>query len=126
MTTSHIKDLHLLKEVQGFFGEAGKIVIFKNYCTFRVDSLSQIVDVIIPHFDKYSPVTQKLADYMLFKDIISLMTNKEHLTLEGLRKIISIKASLNLGLSNELKTNFPTISPVVRPLIKDKEIPNPY
>lgn len=39
--------------------------------------------VIIPHFDKYPLATQKLADYMLFKEIVSLMKIKEHLTLDG-------------------------------------------
>ena len=53
------------------------------------------------------------------------MKNKEHLTLEGLRKIISIKASLNLGLSDELKVAFPRIVAVIRPLILDKKIPSP-
>ena len=31
------------------------------------------------------------------------MNRKEHLTIEGLRKIVAIKASINLGLSSELK-----------------------
>jgi hypothetical protein len=30
------------------------------------------------------------------------MNNKEHLTLEGLQKIMAIKGSLNLGFSYEL------------------------
>ena len=35
----------------------------------------------------------------LFKQIINLLNNKEHLTLEGLHKIMAIRGSLNLGLS---------------------------
>ena len=31
------------------------------------------------------------------------MNHKEHLTLEGLQKILWIKGSLNLGLSDEIK-----------------------
>jgi hypothetical protein len=31
------------------------------------------------------------------------MKYKEHLTLDGLRKVLSIKDSLNLGLSSNLK-----------------------
>ena len=50
------------------------------------------------------------------------MNNKEHLTLEGLKKIIALKASLNLGLSDELKTNFSDISFVDRPLVEDQQI----
>jgi hypothetical protein len=33
------------------------------------------------------------------------MNHKEHLTLEGLQKILAIKGSLNLGLSYEIKQN---------------------
>jgi len=31
------------------------------------------------------------------------MLNKEHNTLQGIQKTVNIKASLNLGLSNDLK-----------------------
>jgi hypothetical protein len=54
------------------------------------------------------------------------MNNKEHLTIEGLHKIVAIKASLNLGLSDELKTSFPYLVAIKRPLIKNKEILDPY
>ncbi len=50
------------------------------------------------------------------------MNNKEHLTLEGLKKILAIKSSLNLGLSNDLKLNFPDIYPLERPLVLNPQI----
>ncbi len=54
--------------LKDFFGEnIGKIVISKDTCTYRVDRLKDIFDIIMPHFDKYPLVTQKLADYILFK-----------------------------------------------------------
>ena len=123
--TLHIKDLPLLREIQAFFGRVGKIVLSKEYCTFRVDSLKDIFKVIIPHFNVYLPVTQKLGDYLLFRDIVIMMDNKEHLTLEGLNKIISIKASLNHGLSKELRAVFHKVKPVLRPLVIDQVIPHP-
>jgi len=43
--------------------------------------------------------------------IIDLMSRKEHLTIEGLHKIVAIKASLNLGLSDKLKVAFPNVIP---------------
>lgn len=125
--TVHITDLDLMLNLKKFFGEdIGKIVISKDSCTYRVDKLKDIFEIIIPHFDKYPLTTQKLADYMLFKEIVSLMKNKEHLTLDGLKKILSYKASLNLGLSEELKDKFSDIEAVKRPLIIDKDIPSPY
>jgi hypothetical protein len=67
-----------------------------------------------------------MADYLLFKDIVNLMNAKEHLTVEGLNKIIAIRAPLNQGLSEELKEGFPSIVPINRPLIQNKIIPDPF
>jgi hypothetical protein len=53
------------------------------------------------------------------------MVKKEHLTTEGLRKIVSIKAALNLGLSEELKSAFPNTSPVPRLKVENQEIRDP-
>jgi len=57
-------------------------------------------------------MTQKRVDYELFKRVLGLMNRKEHLSREGLMKIVNIKASMNLGLSDLLKTNFPNTIPV--------------
>ena len=40
------------------------------------------------------------------------MNRGEHLTIEGLQKIVAIKASMNRGLSDKLKQAFPNIIPV--------------
>lgn len=53
------------------------------------------------------------------------MNIKEHLTQEGLQKIVAIKASMNKDLSDELKEAFPNIIPVSRPLVVDQEIKDP-
>jgi hypothetical protein len=53
------------------------------------------------------------------------MKRKEHLTKEGLERIVAIKASINLGLSDELKAAFSDIVPVNRPLVTNQDIPDP-
>lgn len=77
----------------------------------RVSSVKDLL-VIIDHFDKYPLITQKLADYILFKRVLELMNRQEHLILEGLNKVVAIKASVNKGLSSELNKAFPDIIPV--------------
>ena len=77
--------------------------------------------VVISHIDKYMLVTQKCADYLLFKMIFNLIEKKEHLSMEGLLKIVSIKASMNQGLSSQLKEAFPNIVPAARPLILNQK-----
>ena len=54
------------------------------------------------------------------------MNGKEHLTKEGLEKIVSIKGSINLGLSSKLKAAFPNITLVERPVISNMLIQSPY
>ena len=52
----HKKDLELLKLIQAFFGGIGVISTSPNYmCAFKVTSLKQILNKIIPHFYKYPP-----------------------------------------------------------------------
>lgn len=69
------------------------------------------LEVIINHFDKYPLITQKFKDYILFKQAFNLVKNKNHLTMEGLREIVGLKASLNSGLSDSLIEAFPGITP---------------
>lgn len=45
------------------------------------------------------------------------MKMKAHLTIEGLIKIVNIKASMNLGLPAKLIADFPYFYPVERPRI---------
>ena len=54
------------------------------------------------------------------------MKSKEHLTPEGLRQIVAIKVAMNLGLSEKLKEEFPDVVPVVRPLVLNQKIQDPY
>lgn len=54
-----------------------------------------------------------------------MVSEKKHLTHEGLEKIIAIISSINLGLSDELKNKFSVI-PAYRPDVLNQEIPHPY
>lgn len=47
--------------------------------------------------------TNKSADLFLFKQVVELMKNKAHLTVQGINQIVNIKASINLGPSDKLK-----------------------
>lgn len=90
-----------------------------------VISSKKDLNTLIYHLDNYPLLTQKLADFILFKKVVNIITNKEHLNYEGLLQIINIKASMNLGLSEELKSEFINFSPIDRPSITVKNIPNP-
>ena len=56
---------------------------------------------------------------------MELMNNKAYLNYEGFRKIVSTRASINLGLSEVHKSEFLNLKPVPRPLINTTQIPDP-
>lgn len=110
----HEKDRGLIQSISNYFSGVGYVTKPNKFSMveFRVSTLKDIVDVIIPHFDNYPLITKKRSDYELFKQIILLMSNKEHNTLEGLQKIVNLRSSINLGLSDSLKEAFPNTEPV--------------
>ena len=118
----HKKDLDLLKKIQAFLG-VGEIYHKEKSCNYVVQNLRSL-NVIVNHFERYPLLTKKCEDFILFSRIVTLINKKEHFTLSGLHEIISIKASMNLGLSADLKTYFPNITPVIRPKRTDEELLN--
>jgi hypothetical protein len=93
--------------------------------TYQVANMKDLINKIIPHFLKYPLLSQKGADFLLFKKIVELKNNKEHLKKEGLQQIINIKASMNLGLSDLLKSEFSQFTSVERQFINTENIPDP-
>jgi hypothetical protein len=121
----HSRDRALLEKIRDFFGVGRLTAESKNYAQYWAGALEDIL-VIVNHFDNYPLITQKWADYQLFKQAVELVTRKEHLTSEGLKKLVSIKAVLNKGLSEDLITAFPNIIPCTRPQIHNIIIPDPF
>lgn len=91
----HKKEVSLLNEIQSYFGGIGKISSNRDALVYKVQSLEQIINIILPHFDKYPLITQKRIDYLMFRDVVMMMLLKEHLTFKGLERILSIKAAQN-------------------------------
>jgi hypothetical protein len=114
--TLHKNDYALLEMVKEFFGVGGIYKDGDRYIKYSVRSLKDLA-IIIKHFEEYPLRTQKRADFELFKDSVQLMLNRSHITEEGLKKIISLKASMNKGLSCSLKSAFPNVVPVPIPLV---------
>ena len=124
----HIRDLEVLKKIKEFFDVGSVTVRIRNGKStgiYSVQSLKALTEVIIPHFNEYPLLTQKQADFILFSSLVNLMNNKEHLNEKGINKIISIRASMNKGLTGSLKSIFPNIVAVQRPIIKNKIIKSP-
>jgi hypothetical protein len=69
--------------------------VSNNYIYLTVSKFSELKDKIIPLLNKYPIQGAKKWDFFLFCDVIKLMDNKEHLTDNGLKKIIAIKDKMN-------------------------------
>ena len=114
----HKKDLALLQDLNNFLGLSGKINLEGDKYKLRVSSKDDLIK-IIAHFDNYPLVSQKLGDYLLWKQAVNLVFEGKHLTLEGIQEIVNIKASINLGLNENLNKAFPNTIPVVRPIVEN-------
>ena len=123
----HSRDEYLLKEIQASFSWLGSIIKNRKIKSilFQVQSIKDL-KLLIEHFDKYPLITDKYFDYKLFKQAFELIERREHLTFEGLCKIVAIKASVNWGLPEKLLTAFADVVAVSRPKIQNKKIPSPY
>jgi len=119
----HRKDEALLKQIQSFFGVGSIIKHGPESILYRVGSVKDLA-VLIKHFDNYPLQNKKQADYFLFRIVVNLINNKVHLTMEGLRKIVVVRASMNWGLSNQLEAAFPNITPAQKPLVRNLPIPD--
>ena len=122
----HQKDRALLEEIKKYLG-VGAIYTQaeRSSIILTVTSKEDLLKIIM-HFDNYRLLTQKRADYELFKQALTLMEKIEHLTESGIRKIVALRLSSNqCNLSPELKNRFPDLTPAERSLVKSPEVQDP-
>ena len=123
----HSRDTDLLKQIKVYLKEVGSIYHRRTREEIQMEVRSfKELKTIITHFDKFPLITDKSSNFELFKKVYQIVELKEHLTLEGVKKILSIKASMNLGLSRELKLAFPNVIAAEKPLVKEKSIMDPH
>lgn len=122
----HIRDLSLLKKFQQALEYIGKIYIYPKYnkINYIIHTKNDLTKLLF-FLNKYPLLTQKAADFKLFEQAMELYVNKNHLSIEGLNQIINIKASINKGLSDFLKSEFKEYKSIQKPIIQTDKIPNP-
>ena len=142
--TIHLKDEEILKLIQAYFTNCARFIdvneegiigsIYKtgkDRVCFSIDSLQQISNVLIPHLNQYPLITQlRRADYLIFKEVIGMVANKEYLTREGLERIKALKAAaayLNKGLhAIPAGIKSPKIISYYCPIVNQRpEVPDP-
>jgi len=61
----------------------------------QIIKFSDILNKIIPFFKKYPIIGTKRLDFEDFSKVASIVQSKEHLTQEGIGKILKIKSGMN-------------------------------
>lgn len=61
---------------------------------FSIDSRRNLIEKVIPFFDKYPLITKK-ETYITFRKIVISMEKKEHLSEDGFREIVNLAYSMN-------------------------------
>lgn len=77
---------------------------------YTLSSIKDLHEVIVPHFTKYPILTVKRLAFIIFKQIIELLVNKQHLNSEGLLKIFGFRTLMNTGVYDELLSSFNSFS----------------
>lgn len=113
----HSRDLNLLIQIKSFFGEIGTIYTYNNITVYKIINIDDILEVIIPHFDKYPLITQKQNDYIIWKKIINLIRDGKHLDEKGLTEILNLKVSFNKEMFDGLGVSFLRAMNIKRPKI---------
>jgi len=104
-------DVFLLKKIQDFFNcglihpkridDSIEVATSVNsISSLRTTCSSELIDIIIPFFDKYSLLTTKSLDYFDWKTLIYMKKAQLFRTEAGLNKMLSIKSNMNRGRTN--------------------------
>ena len=91
----HERDIQLLYALKEFFNAGVVRVNHGDRYELRIRNLSVLKETVIPFFEKYPLHTKKSIDFIKFRKIILKMINQEHLTKEGIVRIIEIASQMN-------------------------------
>ncbi len=80
--------------------DCGNVYSTKDAIYFRVGKFSDIVEKIIPFFEKYPILGVKYQDFKDFCWVAKIMKEKGHLGL-ALDQILKIKTGMNSGRTSE-------------------------
>lgn len=110
----HEKDQDLLIKLKNYFGVGEIYKHGPSSLQYRIKSVKDLY-IVISHCNNFPQITYKKLDFELFKKAYELIVTKLHLTDAGFNTILSIKASINLGLTDNLKLAFPETLGIEKP-----------
>lgn len=110
-----VAEQSILYRIRDFFG-VGLIYIKNKQCIYRINRLTDLLNVIILHFTNYPLLTRKVLIFKLWKSALSLVEQKQHFSNTGLIKILEIYAAMvNNKITKSVALHFPNLIPVSLP-----------
>lgn len=103
----HSNSVNLLYSIKEYFNGKGNISFTtSSLARYKISNLKDIVNLILPHFDKWPLITSKHLNYLDFKQVILMIDSGDHLTDTGITNIIQIINKMNSKRSFLDKWNF--------------------
>ena len=107
VVTQGEKSKQSLEGLKEHFG-VGNIFINKRYDNhkehlyrYAVRNRKDLLEVIIPFFEKYPLQTSKKEDFKLFKNCLKLIEQNKHLNHNGIIKIVEMSSKMNRQKSRD-------------------------
>ncbi|HKZ39957.1 MAG TPA: LAGLIDADG family homing endonuclease [Candidatus Hodarchaeales archaeon] len=73
------------------------------HAKYKITSIWDLKEYLFPFLDKYPPQAKKGKSYQLFRRIVLMVCDKQHLSDEGFEKIVQLRAELRM-LGKKAKT----------------------
>lgn len=98
-----IDDKEIMERIYEALGKPGQLYVldykryskWKPHIKIKVSNLKDLVEKIIPFFKKHPPQSKKRNSFEIFCKIVSMIQRKEHLTKEGVEKIVRLREAMN-------------------------------
>lgn len=84
-----VTELNIMTALQKHLG-GGRIVINRDRLSVVFSSMEELLTIILPHFDKYTLRGGKFISYLIFRQVVLCIKNKEHLHLQGFLAILDL------------------------------------
>jgi hypothetical protein len=101
--TQSVRELEIMKALHNYLG-VGNLRVHKDTVDIVVSSLHDIVQVVIPHFDKYTLYGGKRISYLIFRTVVFSMQNSNHNTIAGFLQIINSSYFMHTSSTRTLET----------------------
>lgn len=98
--TQSSRELDMMVALHNYLG-VGNLRINQDRVDIVVSSLAEIIQTIIPHFDKYTPYGGKRISYLIFRSVVFAMKEGKHNNLVGLLQILDFSYFMH---SSSLRT----------------------